>query len=202
MKKALHRISFGLMLIALIFLGSLLSDRAALQHGLVRLHVVANSDSAQDQSVKLAVRDEILEYLNRAIPDTSTAAEALEALNAQLPKIEAIANQVLSRLGFPQRAKVSLCQEAFPIRDYDTFRLPSGIYQSLRVTIGEGQGHNWWCVVYPALCNAGTTQEVSAQAGDALPVSLTNAITQKPGTQLRFYLLDRLGSWDNRRFLR
>lgn len=184
---------------ALVFLGSLLSDRAALQRGLVRLHVVANSDSAQDQSVKLAVRDEILAYLKENMPDLSNASQALDYLKAQLPELERIANEVLSRFGFSERARVSLCREAFPIRDYDTFRLPSGVYQSLRVTIGEGSGHNWWCVVYPALCNAATTRDVSSQAEGALPVSLTNAITQKPGTQLRFYLLDQLGAWDNRR---
>lgn len=196
MKKTLQQIGFCLVLIALVFLGSLLSDRAALQQGLVRLHVVANSDSAQDQSVKLAVRDGILNYLQENMPDLQSAGEAMDYLKSQLPKLEAVANQVLSRLGFTQRAKVSLCREAFPIRRYETFCLPSGVYQSLRITIGQGQGHNWWCVVYPALCSTPAT----SQAQSALPVSLTNTITEKPGTQLRFYLLDKLGSWDNRRF--
>ena len=82
---------------------------------------------------------------------------ARQAIAAQLPALEAAANAELRRQGSGDTACVSFRRELFPTRDYDTFSLPSGVYQSLRVTIGEGAGHNWWCVIFPSLCVPATT---------------------------------------------
>lgn len=193
----------ALLVFLLLFgLGSLLRDRAVLGHGLVRLHVVANSDSAADQSVKLQVKNAVVAYLSESLSDAKDIACAETRLEQEIPVLESIARKTLSDCGFSDAVTVSLCREAFPIRDYETFRLPSGVYQSLRIVIGQGRGHNWWCVVYPNLCNAAATQSLFDRAGDAIPAGLVSTISGKPGTQMRFYLLDKLGQAQNRLFNR
>ena len=126
---------------------------------LIRLHVVANSDTAEDQRVKLLVRDAVLRAAADALEE-KTDPEA--ALQNGLPAIEQAANETLSRLGSGDMAKVSLRRELFPTRDYETFRLPAGVYRTLRVTIGTGEGHNWSCVVFPALCLPANVEDLEA----------------------------------------
>ncbi len=104
---------------------------------IIRLHVVANSDSNVDQAVKLCVRDAVLREAQNVLSDAS---DAKQAITAQLPALEAAANAELRRQGCGEAARVSFHRELFPTRDYDTFSLPSGVYQSLRVTIGGGRG--------------------------------------------------------------
>ena len=104
---------------------------------LIRLHVVANSDTAEDQRVKLLVRDAVLRAAADALEEETDPEEALQN---GLPAIEQAANETLSRLGSGDTAKVSLRRELFPTRDYETFRLPAGVYRTLRVTIGTGEG--------------------------------------------------------------
>lgn len=185
-------------ILLLVFTASLLSDRFFLSHGLVRLHVVANSDSAEDQSVKLMVKDAVNEQLSRLLAECETKAQAELVLSNNLDSLCTLSEAILRENGFEENCCVSLCRESFPIRDYETFRLPSGVYDSLRITIGSGQGHNWWCVVYPSLCNASTTRALSDK--DAVPVGLMDTLAGKPGTQVRFYLLDKLGSLQNKLF--
>lgn len=173
-------------------------DRKLLSDGLIRLHVVAASDSEEDQKVKLQVRDAVVGYVEQALSHAMSVEEAKAWLHENLPGIEAAANDVLRRLGFTQNAKVTLQREAFPVRHYDSFSLPSGVYDSLRVTIGEGQGQNWWCVVFPSLClpAAGeSTEDVAAGAG--FSQNLTDTLTNREGYKLRFYILDLFGKIEN-----
>ena len=183
---------------ALLWGGSLIQDRQILNKELIRLHVVGESDSREDQSVKLQVRDAVLNYLQSAmeqIPDVETAKEYIQE---NLPELEAVSNQVLASVGSTAKAAVSLAQEAFPTRDYDTFSLPAGIYESLRITIGEGEGKNWWCVVFPRLCVGATSTDMEDTAVDAgFSEQLTNTIARKPQTKVRFYFLDCLGRLEN-----
>ena len=116
---------------------------------IIRLHVVANSDTSADQAVKLAVRDAVLREAGRVL---NGAEDPKQAVAAQLPALEAAANAELQRQGSEDLARVSFRRELFPTREYDTFSLPAGVYDSLRVTIGQGEGHNWWCVMFPDLC--------------------------------------------------
>lgn len=129
---------------------------------IIRLHVVANSDSNVDQAVKLCVRDAVLREAQCAL---SSAADAKQAILTDLPALEAAANAELQRQGSGDTARVSFRRELFPTRDYDTFSLPSGVYQSLRVTIGKGEGHNWWCVIFPSLCLPAVSEDSLAAAG-------------------------------------
>lgn len=178
--------------------GTLLADRQRLNEELIRLHVVANSDSREDQEVKLRVRDAVIESLEADLKSLGDVEQAKAYLQENLPKIQAVANQTLKKAGYSGDAVVSLCKEAFDTRDYDTFSLPAGIYEALRIVIGEGEGHNWWCVVFPTLCVPATTEGFAdTAAGAGFPDSLTGALTGEEEYQVRFYLLDALGRMEN-----
>ncbi|MFI3312381.1 MAG: stage II sporulation protein R [Eubacteriales bacterium] len=183
-----HSISYilvGLALVVLVTGYTLTREQQALADKLVRLHVVANSDTDLDQSVKLQVRDAVLEV---------TATLEPTELEANLATIQTVANETLSNLEQTDRAVVTLERELFPTRDYDTFTLPAGTYTSLRVTIGEGTGHNWWCVVYPSLCLPATTAELTETAMEAgLTQGEIALITeQEPTYELKFKSLEWL----------
>ena len=155
--KTLRRWECALLVLAAaltLFCSWLGGYRECLSGKLLRLHVVANSDSDADQAVKLCVRNAVLREAQRAL---SGASDAKQAILTDIPALEAAANAELRRQGSGDTACVSFRRELFPTRDYDTFSLPSGVYQSLRVTIGEGAGHNWWCVIFPSLCVPATT---------------------------------------------
>ena len=186
-------------LVALIFgCGTLIADRQTLREELIRLHVLAASDSEEDQAVKLQVKNAVVEYLQTALRDIADVEQAKEYVRSNLPKIQSIANEALLRLGMEPDAVVTFCAEEFGKRIYETFSLPAGIYDSLRITIGEGEGKNWWCVVFPTLCFSATAQELdSIAAGAGFSDSLTGAITGKEGYEVRFFLLDALGRLEN-----
>lgn len=182
----------------IVTFGSVLADKQKLSEGLIRLHVVAKSDSEADQSIKLKVRDAVIEYLQPAMTDITDASRAKVWVRENLAELEAAANQTLSTLGVDCGARVSFCREEFPRRVYDSFTLPAGIYDSLRITIGEGEGKNWWCVVFPTLCFSATAEELdSVAAGAGFSDSLTGAITGEEGYQVRFFLLETLGRLEN-----
>ncbi len=140
-----------------------LKEDLALAGQLVRLHVIAASDSKEDQREKLLVRDAVLQQLQNFQPENLD--QAIDLLHTALPKLAETAQQALSD---EKNVTVSLETETYPKRDYGTFSLPAGEYISLKVMIGEAEGQNWWCVVYPALCHAidaGEFEETAAEAG-------------------------------------
>lgn len=194
-------IRFGTFLLAVVFtlqFFGIVEDKQTLRNSLIRLHVVAASDSQEDQAVKLQVRDAVIAYVEGALSHVMTIEEAKAWLQENLPGIQDAANDALRKLGISDTAVVSFTPEAFPEREYDTFSLPSGVYDSLRVTIGQGQGRNWWCVVFPNLClpAAGeSTEDVAAGAG--FSQELTDTVTRQAGYKLRFYFLDVLGKIEN-----
>ena len=129
---------------------------------LVRLHVIAHSDAPEEQSVKLTVRDNVLEYLEPKLESAGSAVEAREIIYENLDGIKRAAENVSE--GRP--VSVELGEEYYPTRDYDGFSLPAGKYQSLRVTLGSGEGHNWWCVVFPPLCLTAAETEAAFEELD------------------------------------
>ena len=169
------------------------------EENLVRLHVVANSDSQEDQDLKLQVRDAIVAQLNGVMEELDSAQEAKEFLAEHLGELEDTANRVLQQAGSHLKAQVSLALEEFPTRVYDTFQLPAGLYEALRVTIGEGAGHNWWCVVFPTLCVPASSegfQETAEASG--LSSQLAGTLTREEGEyEIRFQFLDWLGQVKN-----
>ena len=187
MKKLLKRIGICLVLAASVWCGSLLADRQRLNDELIRFHVVANSDSEEDQSIKLQVRDAVLNSLQSDLNKIADVNEARAYLQAKLPQIQAVANSVLEATGCDCEAVVTLCKEAFDTRYYDTFTLPAGIYEALRITIGEGEGHNWWCVVFPPLCTAASSGVAQTAMAAGLTEDQVGLITEESeGYVLKF----------------
>jgi stage II sporulation protein R len=183
---------------AFLFSISLLRDHKILKNELVRLHVVGQSNSEEDQSVKRSVRDTVLTCLEDLLHGITDVEQAKQRIQSCLPQIEEAANKALRQLGVDSKAVVRFLKEEFPIRDYDTFSLPSGIYQSLRVIIGEGEGQNWWCVVFPTLCMGSSAADVEdVAAGAGFSENLADTITGSQGYRIRFYLLDVLGKLEN-----
>ena len=159
----------------------------ALSDRVVRLHVIAASDSAEDQRVKLAVRDALLAYLTPRLEAATGAQDAAAMIAEVSAELEQIAGRVSG-----ERVRIELGRERYPTREYETFSLPAGIYTSLRVTLGAGGGRNWWCVVYPPLCTAGvdTAQETAALSADDVKLITEDG----DGYVLRFRLLEWWGS--------
>lgn len=132
-----------------------------LPENVVRLHVVANSDSEEDQSVKLLVRDAVLEEAAKWYGGAQSMEEASSQLCTHLQSLGETARTTLAENGMVYSAKVEVTEMYFSTRDYGTFRLPAGRYRTLRVTLGEGQGKNWWCVAFPSLCLPAAGEEQS-----------------------------------------
>lgn len=166
----------------------------------IRLHVVANSDSAADQEQKLHVRDAVLRSVAELTAQCGDVRSAREQIVAHIDEISTAACTVLSEEGSDARVTVSLCDEAFETRVYDTFTLPAGVYPSLRVRIGAAEGKNWWCVVFPSLCTAASTEEFeeAAQSG-GFSAQETEVVTGgKQKYRFRFRtleLLETVASW-------
>lgn len=198
MRKCLKRLGICLLTVCLLWGFLIVADKQTLQNELIRLHVVAASDSEYDQALKLQVRDAVVNSLQENMQNVADAAQAKAYLQENLPKIEALANRVLREVGCSDVATVSLQLEEFATRYYDTFTLPAGIYEALRITIGEGTGHNWWCVVFPTLCVGATVEEFEETAQCAgLSDSLTAALAGDEDYEIRFFLLDALGKLEN-----
>lgn len=138
-----------------------------LQQKMIRLHVVANSDSDRDQALKLQVRDKVLAFTEETMRTAADRETANRALRVSLPAIEQMAEETLRENGCGDSVEVRLEPAEFPLKAYDGFRLPAGEYMALRVLIGEAAGQNWWCVVYPPLCMtaASDVQETGIACG-------------------------------------
>ncbi len=173
-------------------------DINRLQEDLIRIHVVANSDSEQDQSNKLLVRDAVLDYLQPKLSQFTDKEQVQQFLSQHLSELTEVVNRVLAELKTDQQATVKLQQEEFSKREYDTFALPSGCYDAIRIEIGQGEGENWWCVAFPMLCvprNEEAFSETATQAG--LDSRLSATLTRQTGYEIRFFLLDCVGKLGN-----
>ena len=152
----------------------------------LRLHVLANSDSEADQALKRKVRDSVLETASAILADCPDRETAEQRLSAALPEIEDAARARIAAEGGKQTVTAELRPTVFPTREYEDFTLPAGEYLALRVVLGEGEGHNWWCVVFPPLC-AETTSSLSQTAMAAgLTEEEVALITEIDGYQLKF----------------
>lgn len=153
----------SLVIIVCIFCSFMpLGNEAEIYDNTVRLHVIANSDSEHDQSVKLYVRDNILGYIADITKECTTVEEAESVIAQNISVICDKANDALSEIGENKEISVTLSEEYYPTRHYEDFSLPAGNYTSLRIMIGRAEGQNWWCVLYPELCTS------SAKTGETL----------------------------------
>lgn len=127
----------------------------------IRLHILAEDNSAEAQNVKLLVRDAILEECGELFSDNGNVIAAEEKLNESLPKMEKIANRVLTENGMNYNAVAEYGYEEYPTRVYENFTLPAGKYRSLRLKLGNAQGQNWWCVLFPPLCTGASVADLT-----------------------------------------
>ena len=167
---------------------ALQEQQIQLSEKLIRLHVVANSDEPEDQQIKLKVRDAVLAVTEPLLQD---AGSPEKALHENLSLIQNAAQECLRANGCSHSVQVSLAMEQFPTRYYESFALPAGIYRSLRVTIGQGQGHNWWCVVFPSICMRSASEWNAVAASAGLLDEEIGLISGKSGKYvLKFKLLE------------
>lgn len=167
-------------------------SQSALADRVVRLHVIANSDTAEDQALKLLVRDRILAAAGDCLSGVTDRQTAESILSARLSLLADAGAQAVAEAGYEYPVSVSLSDHWFPTREYEDFALPAGTYRALRVVIGDGEGQNWWCVVFPPLCLGSVCESVedtAAMAGlTGEEISLITA--EDSGYVIKFKLLE------------
>lgn len=131
-----------------------------LENSVFRLHVIANSDSKEDQNLKYIVRDKLLQYMNSYLSNTSTKEDAIKIANEHLDEFKQVAINTIKEHGYSYNVNVKVGNFEFPTKTYGDISLPAGFYDALRVEIGEAKGQNWWCVMFPPLCFVDVTSGV------------------------------------------
>ncbi len=187
LKRLLRASAIGLVGCLLLSLCGFTGDCEAISERVLRLHVVAASDSAEDQAIKLKVRDAILENTTGILDGVLNTSLAKEILQDNLARIQRIAQDTLQENGVQDAVKVQLCEMYFATRRYETVTLPAGDYEALRVTIGEGKGQNWWCVVFPPMCLSGACEQ---EIDDVLTDSQSDIVTSPERYEVRFKLVE------------
>ena len=185
---------FKKFLIAALFIMLVILDAFTYAHtvqkeiadNVVRLHVIANSDSLDDQELKLKVRDAVLIYMKEK--NYATRNVAYNSLENSLDEIELIAKKTIEEYGYNYPVTAELGEFDFPKKDYDQFSFPSGKYTAVRIKIGESIGHNWWCVMYPSLCLNDDTTEGITQLQNTLSRESFSIISNN--CEIKFKIID------------
>ena len=156
----------------------------------LRLHVLAASDSEEDQRVKLLVRDALLTESGKLFCGSENAREAAEKIIENKEELENIADKVLQENGFSYRATVSIEDEYFETREYDEVKLPAGTYTACKVVLGDGDGKNWWCIMFPPLCIPAATAENEESVYAVYGEKGGNLVTGKSGYVIKFRIVE------------
>ena len=151
-----------------------------LSRNVLRLHIPANSDSAEDQAIKLLVRDAVLEETALWCGDAEEFSTALAAVCTHLESLEDAANRVLEAENMPYIAKAEVCDAYFPTRVYESGKLPAGKYRTVRISLGEAEGKNWWCVLFPSICVSGASEI------ERIPEAARGAVAGQGDMKVRF----------------
>ena len=157
----------------------------------MRLHVIANSDTKADQNLKLKVRDNILSESEVIFSDAESLVVAEREIAKTLPEIEKCAEKALKNEGYSYDVTVKFEPSYFPTRTYENVTLPAGFYKSLKVTIGEGKGKNWWCVLFPPMCLPAATKEDEVLSA-VLTEEELSLVSSNPKYEIRFWIVEKL----------
>ena len=196
-KKLQKSLALMLILCSLILLLGLLPvhGESEIYENVLRLHVLANSDSEEDQALKLKVRDAVLAKSEELFANCQTREDAIELTKQNLSVLEETARETLRAEGSDHSVRVELGEEVYPTRNYESFCFPAGNYLSLRIILGEGEGQNWWCVLYPPMCLSAASAK-SSQSDEAITVGFTGeqyrviTETDSPTYRVRFRILE------------
>lgn len=151
-KKIKISVTVGIVVAILFSICSFAKTSEEIRSDVLRLHVIANSDTSVDQNLKLRLRDYILQEGKDIFNGSVNVENAVKKIEPVLPELEKSAKAFVNQAGFDYDVKISLSNEYFTTRTYETVTLPAGEYLALRVVIGSGEGHNWWCVMFPPMC--------------------------------------------------
>ena len=199
-QKKIYTIISTIFLILLISLISLLSIQNSLSTKVLRLHILANSNSTFNQELKLKVRDEVINYLTPLLKNSSNLDETKKIISNNMTSINNIAQSVVSKYS-NYKTNISLATSNFPTKQYGNISFPAGNYEALKIIIGEGEGNNWWCVMFPPLCftnsSAGSfdvdsQKKLQAALSDEEYYIINNY--DKPNVKFKFRLLEWLNS--------
>ncbi len=170
-------------------------EQQELADQVIRFHVLANSDSPEDQELKLKVRDEVLACAQSVYPENADLEQARQALTAHLEDLAQAGQSVVEAEGYDYSVTAAMESCWFPTKSYQDFSLPAGEYTALRVVIGEGEGANWWCVAFPPLClgAASQTLETATEAGWFSPDQVALVTEENEGYVLKFKSMELLG---------
>ena len=156
-------------LLSVICLSNLEISEQIDKNSLIRIHVLANSDSQADQQLKLKVKDEVVRYLEPQLAQSHSIEESRQIIQNNLPQLEQTAKDTLQRLNSNYDVTLQYGRFDFPVKYYGGFSLPAGNYEALRILIGEGQGHNWWCVLFPPMCFTDSNTSTSGKYTEQTP---------------------------------
>ena len=160
------------------------------------MHVLANSDSAEDQVLKQQVRDRVLAEGAELLAQAGDKAQAEQMIRQQLPRMQAVAEEEVRRQGYSYPVRAELENGYFPTRNYENVTLPAGWYDALRIEIGEAKGHNWWCVIFPAMCLPAAQE--SRELASVLPAEELEMVEDADEYTVAFKtveLLEKIRNW-------
>lgn len=188
MKRTELSILIGLILSIIISsVSAFAADCQNVRSDVLRLHILANSDSETDQNLKLNVRDAILEKSSDLFDPSLSLEEAVKGATEHLDELQKTAEDEIRENGFDYPVKVYLCEMFFETRNYDDVTMPAGNYQALRIEIGKAEGKNWWCVLFPALCIPASQDGAGME--DVFTESEIDTVT-KPKYQAKFAIVE------------
>lgn len=178
-----------------LFLGLMpVHGESEIYSSVVRLHVIANSDSDVDQALKLKVRDALLKESEALFVDCESRDSAIDIINKNKDRLEGVAKNVICSEGYGYDVNIEFDEEVYPTKNYEGFCFPSGKYLSLRVIIGDGEGENWWCVLFPPMCLSAASKPSSEDAFISVGLSKDQygiiTETESPTYQARFKILE------------
>ncbi len=172
---------------------------ADISSSVVRLHVIANSDTNKDQELKLKVRDEIIDYLEPVLANANNVEDTKSLIKNNLGKIEEEAKKVVKKYGYTYSVTADFGNYSFPTKTYENAQFPKGRYDALKIVIGKGEGKNWWCVLYPQLCfdfsqNGTLSNESATKLKNVLTYDEFEMITSKSDLNFKFKIVEWFSS--------
>lgn len=192
MKQSLRAIAGVVTVCLVLVMCTFEGNCAQIRDAVVRLHVLANSDTAEDQALKLRVRDAVLSAGATLFADTTSREQAEQKIQTALPQIQKAAAECVQQQGYNYPVTAKLTESYFSTRTYENGTFPAGRYKTVQIVIGEGKGKNWWCVMYPPLCVAAATDRHTLS--DTLGEKQCHIIEQAPRYVVRFKVVEWLSA--------